>query len=57
MGEQGRLLNRVADLIDAGLIRSTMNTDFGLINAANMKRAHTTIESRSAIGKLVLSGF
>jgi NADPH:quinone reductase-like Zn-dependent oxidoreductase len=57
MGEQGRLLNTVADLIDAGVIRTTMNTDFGLINAANMKRAHTTIESRTAIGKLVLSGF
>jgi len=57
MGEQGRLLNRVADLVDAGLIRTTMNTNFGLINAANMKRAHTTIESRTAIGKLVLSGF
>jgi NADPH:quinone reductase len=57
MGEQGRLLNRVADLVDAGLIRTTMNTNFGLINAANVKRAHTTIESRTAIGKLVLSGF
>jgi NADPH2:quinone reductase len=51
------LLNRVADLVDADLIRTTMNTNFGLINAANMKRAHTTIESRTAIGKLVLSGF
>ena len=57
MGEQGRLLNTVADLIDAGVIRTTMNTDCGLINAANMKRAHTTIESRTAIGKLVLAGF
>jgi NADPH:quinone reductase-like Zn-dependent oxidoreductase len=51
------LLNEVADLVDAGLIHTTMNTNFGLIKAANMKRAHTTIESRTAIGKLVLSGF
>jgi NADPH:quinone reductase-like Zn-dependent oxidoreductase len=57
MGERGRSPNEVADLVDAGLIRTTMNTNFGLINAANMKRAHTTIESRTAIGKLVLSGF
>jgi NADPH:quinone reductase len=57
VGEQGRLLNEVANLVDVGLIRTTMNTNFGLINAANMKRAHTTIESRTAIGKLVLSGF
>ncbi len=57
MEEQGRMLNGVADLVDTGVIRTTMNANFGLINATNMKRAHTIIESRTAIGKLVLSGF
>jgi NADPH2:quinone reductase len=57
MGEQGRLLNEVAGLVDAGLIRTTMKTNLGLINAANVSRAHTIAESGTSIGKLVLSGF
>lgn len=57
MREQGRLLNEVARLIDAGLIRSTVQTNVGTINAANMKRAHALVESGKTIGKVVLSGF
>jgi zinc-binding alcohol dehydrogenase family protein len=57
MKEQGRLLNEVAGLIDAGLIRSTARTNLGLINAANMKHAHALVESGKTIGKIVLSGF
>jgi hypothetical protein len=43
--------------VDAGLIRSTMNSNLGLINAANLRQAHTIAESGTSIGKLVLSGF
>jgi zinc-binding alcohol dehydrogenase family protein len=57
MDEQGRLLTEVAGLADAGLIRSTMRENLGLINAANLKRAHALVESGTAIGKIVLSGF
>lgn len=57
MREQGQLLNEVADLVDAGLIRSTMRENLGRINAANLKRAHALVESGTAIGKIVLSGF
>ena len=57
MAEQGRLLNEVAGLIDAGLIRSTVRENLGLINAANLKRAHALIESGTAIGKIILEGF
>ena len=57
MGEQGRLLNEVARLVDAGQIRTTMRQNLGSINAANLKRAHALIESGSAVGKLVLAGF
>ena len=57
MKEQGRLLNEVAKLIDAGLLRSTARTNLGLINAANMKQAHTLVESGKTIGKAVLFGF
>ncbi len=57
MGEQGRLLTEVAQLVDAGLIRTTMRQNLGTINAANLKRAHALIESSTSIGKIVLAGF
>jgi NADPH2:quinone reductase len=57
MGEQGRLLNEVAALVDAGRIQTTMQANLGAINAANMKKAHALIESGKTIGKIVLAGF
>ena len=54
MGEQGRILDEVADLVDAGLIRSTMTDDAGALNANNLLAAHRTLESGRAIGKTVL---
>ncbi len=57
MSEQGRMLSEVAGLVDAGLIRSTMNANLGRINAANLRRAHAIAESGTAIGKVVLAGF
>lgn len=55
--EQHRLLNRLAELVDAGLVRSTVAERFGRIDAANLKRAHALLESNRAKGKIVLSGF
>jgi NADPH2:quinone reductase len=57
MIEQHRLLNRVADLVDAGRIRTTAAESYGTINAANLRRAHRQIESNTTIGKIVLEGF
>ncbi len=57
MAQQGVLLNRVAQLIDAGQLRTTLGENFGAINASNLKRAHALIESGKAQGKLVLEGF
>lgn len=57
MGEQGRLLNRVAELVDRGELRSTQTQTFSPINAENLKKAHTLAESGKAIGKVTLSGF
>ena len=54
---QHRLLNRVADLVDAGSIKTTLAEHFGKINAENLKRAHALIESGKAKGKVVLEGF
>jgi zinc-binding alcohol dehydrogenase family protein len=57
MQAQHLLLNKVADLVDAGVLRSTLRENLGGINAANLRRAHIQLESASTIGKLVLSGF
>lgn len=57
MIEQHNLLNRVADLIDAGTLKTTVGEHFGVINAENLRRAHALLESGKAKGKIVLEGF
>ena len=57
MDAQGKLLAEVAALVDAGKIRSTVNKNFGIINAENLRKAHALIESGTAQGKVVLEGF
>ncbi|RJX83373.1 zinc-binding alcohol dehydrogenase family protein [Pseudomonas sp. LS-2] len=57
MIEQHRLLNRVAKLIDQGVLKTTLGEHFGAINAENLRRAHALIESGKATGKIVLEGF
>jgi zinc-binding alcohol dehydrogenase family protein len=57
MQAQHELLNRVAQLVDEGRLRTTLGEHFGAINAANLKRAHAHIESGAARGKAVLEGF
>jgi NADPH:quinone reductase len=55
--EQGRILDRVAALIDAGELRSTQTEMLTPINAANLREAHRRLESGTTIGKLVLAGW
>ena len=57
MIEQHRLLQRVAELVDAGTLKTTLGEHFGRINAANLSRAHSLLESGTAKGKIVLEGF
>ena len=57
MVEQGKLLNEVAALVDAGRIRSTATEVAGKIDAATLRAVHARIESGSARGKIVLEGF
>lgn len=54
---QHHLLNEVAELLDAGILRTTFTEDGGVISAANLKHAHAVIEGGKAIGKTVLTGF
>ena len=57
MIEQHRLLERVSDLVDSGVLKTTLGEHFGRINAANLRRAHALLESGKAKGKIVLEGF
>jgi zinc-binding alcohol dehydrogenase family protein len=57
MQAQHAILSEMAGLVDAGLIRTTVGEHFGMINAANLKRAHALLESGKARGKIVLEGF
>jgi len=57
MAEQHQLLNEVADLVDARVLRTTLKDELGPINATNLRRAHAVVESGKSIGKLVLNGF
>jgi NADPH2:quinone reductase len=54
---QHNLLNDVSALVDDGVIKTTLGDDYGTINAANLKRAHTMLESGKARGKIVLTGW
>ena len=54
---QGKLLNEVATLVDAGRIRSTATEVAGKIDAATLRAVHAKIESGTAHGKIVLEGF
>ncbi|WP_299668771.1 zinc-binding alcohol dehydrogenase family protein [uncultured Ruegeria sp.] len=57
MNRQRDILNHVASLIDEGKIRSTATETLGTICAAKLIKAHATLESGKAKGKLVLEGF
>ncbi|ARS50523.1 NADPH:quinone reductase [Ectopseudomonas mendocina] len=57
MIEQHRLLQRVAELVDSGVLKTTLGEHFGRIDAANLRRAHALLESGKAKGKIVLEGF
>jgi zinc-binding alcohol dehydrogenase family protein len=57
MIEQHRLLNQVADWLDAGRLRGTLRETLSPINAANLRAAHARLESGTTIGKLVLNGW
>jgi zinc-binding alcohol dehydrogenase family protein len=57
MEAQHRLLNEVADLVDAGRVPTTMHENYGRIDPANLMRAMAFLKSGRAIGKIVLAGF
>ncbi|PWW29511.1 zinc-binding alcohol dehydrogenase family protein [Cytobacillus oceanisediminis] len=57
MIEQHKLLNEVADLVDSKIIKTTLTEQFSPINAENLRKAHTILETGKSIGKTVVENF
>ena len=55
-GDEARI-PKVSRLVDEGVLKTTLGDHFGVINAANLRRAHELIERGAARGKIVLEGF
>ena len=54
MIEQHNILNKIADLLDNGTIRSTLKTTLAGLTANNFKEAHRLLESGKTIGKIAV---
>ena len=57
MVAQHQLLSEAAGLVEAGVLKGTMQQNLGRICAANLKQAHKLLERGHVIGKLVLEGW
>lgn len=54
MIEQHNILNMVSDLLDDGILKTTLNTTLNGLTAENLKKAHELLESGKTIGKIAL---
>ena len=54
MDAQHRLLAAVAELIDAGILLTTLTTDLGPLTTESLREAHRQIETGRTIGKIAL---
>ena len=57
MHQQGRILARVAELVEGGQVFSTAQHRLGEITAANLTAGHRLLGTDATIGKLVLAGW
>ena len=53
---QGHLLNRVSEMLDEGVLQSTVTGKLGALSAETLKTAHATQETGRVIGKNVMAG-
>ncbi|RED22614.1 NADPH2:quinone reductase [Flavobacterium cutihirudinis] len=54
MIEQHHILNKVADLLDEGVLKTTLNVTLNGLTADNLKKAHELLESGKTIGKIAI---
>ncbi|MCX4186685.1 zinc-binding alcohol dehydrogenase family protein [Methylophaga sp. OBS4] len=52
---QHQLLNRIAEMLDEGLLRCTLRQTFGAINADTIHQAHQQLLSGTTLGKIALT--
>lgn len=54
MQEQHNILNKIADLLDDGTLKTTLNETLLGLTAENFKKAHELLESGKTIGKIAI---
>lgn len=54
---QGRILDRLAELVEAGELRSTLTQTLSPISAATLEQAHGLLRSGRTLGKIALQGW
>lgn len=54
---QGAILDRLAALVEAGEIRSTLTQTLGPISAATLEQAHAALRSGRSLGKIAVQGW
>lgn len=56
-GRQGAILERLAQLVEAGELQGTATTRLAPISPENLARAHALLERGRTLGKIVLAGW
>lgn len=54
---QGAILDRVAELVEAGEIRTTLTQTLGPISAVTLEQAHAQLRSGRTLGKIAVQGW
>jgi len=54
MQEQHNILNKIADLLDEGILKTTLNETLSGLTPENFKKAHELLESGKTIGKIAI---
>jgi NADPH:quinone reductase-like Zn-dependent oxidoreductase len=56
-GRQGEILERLAELVEAGELGTTLTTHLCPISPGNLAQAHALLEGGRTLGKIVLQGW
>ncbi|WP_406843273.1 zinc-binding alcohol dehydrogenase family protein [Flavobacterium soyae] len=54
MIEQHHILNKIADLLDDGVLKTTLKETYKGLSVENLKKAHQLLESGKTIGKIAI---
>lgn len=57
MQTQHIILDKIAQLLDESKLKGTLTQSLSPLNADNLRKAHSLVESGHMIGKVVVSGW